>query len=307
MIRYLVKNTGGFAFADAASPREEDGPSFGEWFAVEDAVLRFVEALRSAVGSRKIVVREPVLGVPLPEWLPDFRNGTVVSLEQAARLLRAALRGVRIGCVLSLLADGSVLVGVDFDGVLRVDVDERHGLVLPDLLSEELGVVDQRPCPPPTGLQERTLDEDFWRSVRELLPERPDGLLVIERWAYGDWGETWYLAATDTLDQVRRAVRENSLVIVQDLPDFEEIVLAQHFDGTSALALDDLDLRCLPAAHGDGPDLRIRPLRGAPADPALWQQPIKLVSPSSTGHPPLLAAVAPGTVPGTAIAPWLAW
>jgi hypothetical protein len=307
VIRYLVKNASGFAFDEAVSPREEDEPSFADYFAAEDALLRLVESLHTALGSGEIRVIEPLLGVPLPDWLPEFRNGTVVSREQALRLLRSALRGVRIGCGLSLLKDGSALIATDFDGLLRVDLDERRCALLSELLPDTLEIVSEQPAPPAADSQQGIADDTFWQTLAALVPKHPDGLLVIERWAYGDYGETWHWATLGTLDLIRGTVREHSLLIVDELPVLEEIDLAERFDDTSIRALDDIDLRYLRPSQ-DSPDLGVAPLTSSAlaADPGAWNRPVRVVSSSWTATP-LLAAVVPDRTTGAVAAHWLTW
>ncbi|GAA2264811.1 MULTISPECIES: hypothetical protein [Kitasatospora] len=305
MIQYLIGNAEQISFSDAVSPRDEDEPSFSEYFEAEDAMLRFVESLRLAVGSQEILVHEPLLGIPKPSWLPDFRNGVALSPDQALRLLRSSLRGVPIGCTLSCLGDGSVLIGTDFDGLLRVDIDDRHEPLVLSLLPQELRVAVRQPTPPQPDVKNEAADDHFWQSVSNLLPAHPGGLLVIERWAYGTWGDSWYLATGETIDRIRRSIREHSQVIVQELPEFENIILSERFDETSVLAIDEIDLRYLPSTS-HGLDLGIQPLTSAvvAADPEMWNRPVRIVSFPYSSRTILLIAVVPDSVTGTVTADW---
>ncbi|MEV5576744.1 hypothetical protein AB0L06_42535 [Spirillospora sp. NPDC052269] len=294
------------AFSDPASPCDEDEFSFGDYFAAEDALLSLAESLHTALGAGEIRVVGPILGVPLPGWLSEFRNSTVVTGEQALRLLRSALRGVRIGCDLSLTEDGSALIGIDFDGLLRVDLDERHSCLLLELLPDGLEIAVEQPTPPHDDGQRNIADDRFWQALTDLLPKHPDGLLLIERWADGSFGETWRLANARTVDRIRGAVREHSLLVVAELPALEEIDLAARFDDTSVRALDDLDLRYFRPAP-DSPDLGIAPLTAAAlaADPDAWTRPVRVVS--SWTAAPLLAAVVPDRATGAVTAHWPTW
>ena len=294
MIQYLIGNATQISISDPVSPQDDEEPSFGSYFTAEDSMLRFVRSLLSALGSEETTVREPLLGIPQPDWLPDFRNGVHLSLDQSLRLLRCSLRGVPIGCRLLLIEDGSVQISADFNGLLRVDAHERHESVITSLLPPGLEIFAGQPTQPPESMQDRVADEGFWQSVKDLLLTLPLGILVIERWADGIWGETWRLATIGTIDQVRRSIRENSLVIVHRLPELEEITLSERFDETSVLVVDQLDLRYF-LASSLGPDLGIKPLTSAAvaADPSLWDRPIRIVSFPYSDPAPQFVAVAP--------------
>jgi hypothetical protein len=123
-----------------------------------------------------------------------------------------------------------VRLGVAFDFYLMVEVAEDLRQLVERALPAGLFILREQE-PPSDELITRPANDDFWLALREQALESPSEIWILEQWAYGSWGERWYLARADQLRDVRLAMHANSAVRAGSDLDVEVVDLRSYFDG----------------------------------------------------------------------------
>jgi hypothetical protein len=202
--------------------------TFREYSRVEHLYVVCVERLLDTFGYEWMLVGQPRLGIPLPGWLPGFRNGTRLGREHIFAVLRGMLRGVPVGCVFES-ADGLLRVTVGFDYYLMVEVPPDRRASVGQAVPPGLFVLAEQD--PPVEAYVATLaDGAFWSGLKEEAAATGECVWILEQWAHGCWGERWFLAAADHIDDVRAAVGPNSIIRAGFGVEFEVVEPGRYFD-----------------------------------------------------------------------------
>jgi hypothetical protein len=248
VIQLLVAKHSGEPDAEDWTAFAQIGERFGgetlalkEYARVEQLYVSFVLQLMDLCGTRALIVAEPRVASALPAWLPEFRNGTELGVTSIVPILRGMLRGSGTGCVFEV-PGVAVRLGVAFDFYLMVEVAEDLRQLVERALPAGLFILREQE-PPSDELITRLANDDFWLALRERALESPSEIWILEQWAYGSWGERWYLARADQLRDVRLAMHANSAVRAGSDPDVEVVDLRSYFDGFAEMPAEPPEIR----------------------------------------------------------------
>ncbi|WP_158697118.1 hypothetical protein [Streptomyces hokutonensis] len=252
----------------------DGGMSLDEYARIEGLFIELFNRTLDGVGAETVVVAEPTLDGPAPAWIQKLRNGSGLTRKQAESILRGMLRGNRVGCVMEV-KELPMRISVGFDFGLTVDLAEELLGFIEELLPTGLHVALAQEFPA-VGLETRVADDKFWSEAFSAFPSSK--ILIIEKFAYGRFGENWYWALPGDLSAVRGRIGENSLVMLVEFPDFESFVPGNYFDELTIESVNQLDVRYFRFSDNQH-DLSVRPLLSTEfsADPALWDARIWLV------------------------------
>ncbi|GAA3754596.1 hypothetical protein HDA32_004306 [Spinactinospora alkalitolerans] len=221
---------------------------------VEEAYLRAIRILADAYGVTEISVRHPEAWSPLPGWLTEFRDGTVLSLETAVRVARAVLRESGIFC--HLVSEGRIDLSFGRDYTVYADVAGDPDEALARIRGTGLDVLDESASADPfrdvddDEFFRLPADADFWLRLSERIGRRRGRHLLLERWAQGTYGQSWYALLPGDSEAVRRRVRPRSQVFA--FFDVDVFGPAKLRDRAGSLSEDDVDdlepwIRAVPA------------------------------------------------------------
>jgi hypothetical protein len=270
---------------------------------MEELLIDFFRRIVSESGAVDLIAREPVLDGDLPSLGMHLRNGSRLSADQAASLLRGMLRGAPLGSAVEL-GGSSIRVSAGFDFQLTFDGSNQMCELIKSLVPDGLCVFLEQEFPE-VEIQRAIAGEAFWDAVTNLGDTYPS-LLVIERFAYGKLGENWFRIRRGETDVIRRGVAPGSYIVAMKYPTFEEFAPRDYFDEISIQAVDRLAVRYF---HADAatPNLSIRPLmfRDSLAQPGFWDRQIALVPEDWVPSEDAIVAVMPDR-DGVVRARWLA-
>lgn len=280
----------------------DGGVSLGYYVGVEALFIELFDRILDGVDAKFVAVAEPTLEESAPAWMQRLRNGSVLTVKQAESILRGMLRGSPVGCVMEA-GDPLVRISVGFDFELTIDLDESILDFIEGLLPDGLHVALAQEFPD-VNLELRVADDEFWSEASSIF--RPGKILVIERFAYGGLGESWYWALPGDLDIIREGIAENSLVTLVEFPIFESIIPRSYFDELTIESAGRLEMRYFRFVDNNH-NLSVRPFSSAEflADPELWDSHIWLVPTFMDFKGEILTAVSPARE-GESLARWLA-
>ncbi len=177
---------------------------------LEELYLDFAGRLLDSVDGAVWRVAEPTVDIPLPRWLPEFRNGTELDRRAAGRILRGALRGTPLTATLEV-PRAFLRVRVGSDHRLVVEVPESSRELVDRSVPDGLRVVGQDE-PDAGDYCKEAADDAFWSMLKDASRAAHQPLWILEQWAYGRWGERWYLASAEDVDTVRGLAYPHSMI-----------------------------------------------------------------------------------------------
>jgi hypothetical protein len=196
-----------------------DGPGGVPSVGVGEIVVQYakvVDFLADHFSVSDFEIRRPILSKPSPVWLGDVYQGRVIDLATTIRLFAHMVHGRGVHCV---LASGSLLrIELSFDYFVYIefaDGEEEVALGLRSLgmIVEPAHLLDEEDDG--VDMPIVRVDSNFWGQVREIVASGyPFDALVVERRAYGPFGQSWYRVQKYNLDQVEAHCRARSTVRV---------------------------------------------------------------------------------------------
>jgi hypothetical protein len=242
-----------------AKPSDLDVSGLRVYRGKEDAYVRLLQDICNEFRKDQLIVANPVILKPPEPYLGEFRNGSLVSLGVASRLVRSMLRGGgSFGCAL-VVPDSNLRISVGPGDSILIEAEDELLALVRSKLPASLSVTGQ------VELSDEYIsapvNDEFWDVVTRDGVDRGKPVWIQERWAQGKYGERWFLADSSTIRDVGRAVYSNSAICAGavDVP-MEEIALAEIFDEVTADSADELDLLVLSEYMNSGPDLGALPL-----------------------------------------------
>ncbi|MEV6038913.1 hypothetical protein AB0L65_47765 [Nonomuraea sp. NPDC052116] len=216
---------------EAWSAISDTGRSFGDerftlsqYLNIENTFISVVRLLATTVRARELEVCYPSAWAPLPWWISKFHAGQNLTLPEVEILCRTMLREYRVFSELAYKDRLRIAFGQDMH--MHFAVRDSDTAVVSQI--EEFGLhvrhsdfadMFEISADSPETLQ--PVNVEFWHDVKKLgRDRRVDHITIIERWAYGLYGRTFYQVPSSSPQVVERHLSPNSLITA--LVDVEE-------------------------------------------------------------------------------------